>query len=88
MSLGGLAFEISDVVDLDDKPVPVVTDVEDDVSIHIVGIFEDLSQLVEVSPFCSFGDLVPRGEFIGCVLIGLSSFDQAPLRNDMHRYLD
>ena len=54
-----------------DEPISVVSDVEDDIIIHIVGVLEDASHVLKFSPPSGFHNSSPFLEFVSGILVGL-----------------
>jgi hypothetical protein len=67
-----------------DQSISVLADVEDHVSLHMIGIFEDLAHFREVPPPHVKGDLVP-GPNLSCgVWILLFGLAQVPACDNVH----
>jgi len=67
-----------------DQPVTIPADIEDYVSIHIIGIFENLAHFKEVLPPNISGYFVPGSDLSGGVRIFLFSLSQVFARNNVH----
>jgi hypothetical protein len=78
------AFLLASVMNDRDQPVPVSADIEDHVSIHIIGIFENLPDFQKVSPSYSVGNSVPRSNLSGGIRIFLFGLAQVLACNDVH----
>jgi len=64
-------------VDDGDKPVPVLSDVEDHVAIHGIGILKHAAHFRKIVPPDRLDDAHPRFDFV-------RRLAQVPTRNDMH----
>jgi hypothetical protein len=79
-----VAITLSGIVDDGDESVAIVTDVEDDVTIHVVCIRERLSHLHEVLPTRVFHDLDPCTDLGGGILVSVGGFTQMPPGYHVH----
>ena len=68
-----------------DKSISILPEVEDNISVDIVGICEHAPNLRKVVPSDSFDDGCPGSDFVCRVRIALSGFAQMPSRDDVHR---
>jgi hypothetical protein len=66
------------------EPVAVVPEIEDDKSIHIVGIGKGGSQFLKVPPSSRFHDTGPGANFPGSFAMIFRRLLQALDRDDMH----
>jgi hypothetical protein len=67
-----------------DKPVPVLTDIENHMPLHIIGILENLPDFQEVPPPRGLRDFVPGHNLYGGVGVLLYRAVQVLFRDDMH----
>jgi len=72
------------VMDHGYKPVPVVPDIKDHVTIHRIGILERRANFVNIVPPDCIDDTHPRFDFVRRIWITFNRFAQMPARNDMH----
>jgi hypothetical protein len=84
MALRGSAFLFAYVVDDRNQPVTVLAKIEDHVSIHIIGIFEDLFDFKEISPSHLSYDFVPSPEFSGRIRVSFFGLDQVLASYNVH----
>src|SRR5271155_2544787 len=77
-------FFLSRVVNDGDQPVTVLTDIEDHIAIHIIGIFEDLTHLHEIPPSSFGSNPVPGSDFFGSVRKLLFGPDQVLACDNVH----
>ncbi len=68
-----------------DKPIPITTDVEDHIIVHIVGIREDAFHFLKSTPSGSFHGSSPFLEFIRRILVGFHRLFQMLSRHNLHR---
>jgi len=67
VALRDAAILLARVVNDRDQPVAILPDVEDHVSIHIIGIFEDLPYFKKAPPPGLGHDPVPGPNLLGCL---------------------
>jgi hypothetical protein len=67
-----------------DQAVPVLTDIKDHISLHIIGILENLPDFHEVPPPRGLRDFVPGHNLFGGIWILLHSPVQVLFGDDMH----
>ena len=72
------------IVDDGDEPVPIVSDVEDHIVTHRVGILERVADLGEIVPSNRLDDARPRCYFVRGIWVVSHCFTQVLTRNDMH----
>jgi hypothetical protein len=68
-----------------DQPVAILPDIEDYVSVHIIGIFENLPHLNEVSPSRLGRNPKPRPDLSGCFRILIFGLDQVLACDYVHK---
>ncbi len=84
VSLGSSLLRRFRVVNDCDESVPILPDVEDHVSLHIVGVFERVANLRKIVPSSFFDYRYPRLDFVGRIRMVLPSLVQMPASNDVH----
>jgi hypothetical protein len=84
MSSGSLLIHCFRVVNDCDEPVAVLPNVENYVSLYIVGIFERAANLRKIVPSNLFDDNHPCFDLVRRVLILLHGLVQMLTRDDMH----
>ena len=84
MSLGSLLIRCSCIVNDCDEPVPVLPNVENHVSLHIVGILESAANLQEIVPSNPFDDNHPCFNLVRRIWVVLHGLVQMLMRDDMH----
>jgi len=67
-----------------DEPVAVLPDVEDNKSIHAVGIGKGISQLKKASPSGLFHNPCPGADLLSSLAVGFRRLPQALDRDNMH----
>jgi hypothetical protein len=67
-----------------DQPVTVLADIEDRVSVYLIGIFEDLTYFQKVPPTRVIGEPVPGQNLSRRIWILLLGFNQVPAGNHLH----
>ena len=80
-------FILARVVDDGDQPVTVLADIEDHVTIHIVGILEDLANLDEIPPSGLTDDAEPSPNLFGGIRILPFGLRQMLARDNVHDFL-
>ena len=68
------------IVDDSHKPVPVVPNIEDDVALYRIGIFECSADLIKIVP----ANRLDNGGPGRCIWVGLNRLLQVLTRNDVH----
>jgi hypothetical protein len=68
------------------KPISILPEVEDHVSIDIIGIREHAPNIRKVTPPDSFDDRCPGSDFICRIRVALRGPVQMPSSNDVHRF--
>lgn len=71
-------------VDDGDQPIPVLSDVKDQVAIYRIGIFKRAAHLCKIAPPDRLNDSHPRFDFVRRIRVALHRLAQVPARNDMH----
>ena len=84
MPLGSLLVRCSCVVNDRDEPITVLPNVENHVSLHIVGILERAANLQEVVPANPFDDYHPCFNLVRRIWVLLHGLVQMLARDDMH----
>ena len=84
MPLSSLLVRCSCVVNDCDEPVTVLPNVENHVSLHIVGIFERAANLLEIVPSNPFDDNHPCSDLVRRIWVLVHGLVQMLTRNDMH----
>jgi len=84
MPLGPLVVRCSCVMNDCDEPITVLPNVENHVSLHIVGILERAANLREIVPSNSFDDYRPCFDFVRRIWVLPHGLVQMLARNDMH----
>jgi hypothetical protein len=69
-----------------DKPISILPDVEDHISVDIIGIREHAPNLRKVTPPGSFDDRCPSSDFICRIRVALRGFVHMPSSDDVHRF--
>jgi hypothetical protein len=87
VALRDSVFLLARVVNDGDQPVAILANVEDHVSIHIIGIFEDLPYFNEISPPRRACDSVPGPNLPGCFRILFFGLDQVLACDNVHEGL-
>ena len=87
VALRHASFFLASIVDDRHQPIAVLPDVEDDISIQIVRILENLPRFNEVSPPCRACDLVPGPNRSSRIRIVLLSFREVLPRGNVHSSL-
>lgn len=72
------------VVNHRNEPVPILPDVEDDVSVHGIGILEHGADFDEMMPSNCVDDRRPGPNFVRRIRVSTDSLAQMPARHDMH----
>ena len=72
------------IMDDGDEPVPILSDVKDNVAIHKIDILEDGANFREIVPSHRLYDTNPRSYFIRCIREGRHCLAQMLACNDMH----
>lgn len=84
MPLGSLLVRCSCVVNDRDESVTILPDVENHISLHIVGILEYAANLHEIVPAKPFDDNHPCFDLVRRIRVLLHGLVQVLTRNDMH----
>jgi hypothetical protein len=72
------------VVDNGNKPIPILPEVEDDVTVDIVGIPDHTANFGEILPPRRFDDYRPGFDFVCRVRISIGGYLQMPSGNKVH----
>ena len=72
------------IMDDRDQPVPIVPDVKDHVTIHIVGILKHAANFRKIVPPDRLDDARPRCNFVRRIRVVFDRLAQMLARNDMH----
>ena len=67
-----------------DQPVPVPPDIEDNVTIDVIGILKNLPYFSEIVPSSRLDDACPGSHLTRCVWVLLHGFAQMPACDEMH----
>lgn len=84
MPLGSLLIRCFRVVNDCDEPVSVLPNVEDDVSLYIVGIFERGANLRKIVPSNLFDDNHPCFDLVRRIWVPSHRLVQMLTRDDIH----
>jgi hypothetical protein len=84
MPLGSLLVRRSRVVNDRDEPVTVLSNVENHVSLHIVGLLERAANFREIVPSSPFDDNNPCFDLVRRIRVLLHGFVEILVRDDMH----
>jgi hypothetical protein len=71
-------------VDNRNKPIPILPEVEDYVSVDIVGIPDQTANFGEILPPCRFNDCCPGFDFVRRIRIAIDGFLQVPSGDKVH----
>ena len=85
MPLGSLLVRCSCVVNDRDEPVTVLANIENHVTLHIVGILEPAANLQEIAPSSLFDDNHPCFDLVRRIRVLLHGLVQMLARDDMHK---
>lgn len=67
-----------------DKPVPVLPDIEDHISIYIIGVLEPATDLREIVPPDRFDNADPSSDLVRRIRVPSDGLIQMPACHDMH----
>lgn len=84
MPVGLLLVHDLGVMDNGDEPIAISPNIEDYISIHVVGILEHLAHFCEIVPANRFHDGRPSFNLTRRILVLLHGLVQMPAGNDMH----
>jgi hypothetical protein len=84
VSIGLLFSRRLCIMDDGDEPVPVLSDVKDQVAIHRIGIFKRAVHFCKIVPPDRLHDSHPRFDFVRPNRVAFHRLAQMPARNDMH----
>jgi hypothetical protein len=72
------------VMDDGDEPIAISPDVEDHISIYVIGIFKHLAHFRETVPTDRLNDACPGFNLTRRILVLLHGLSQMPAGDDMH----
>ncbi len=87
MALRDAAFPLSRVVNNRNQPVAILPNIEDHISIHIIGIFEDLPHFNEIPPSRLACNPIPSPNLPGRLRVLHFGLDQVLACDNVHRNL-
>ena len=71
-------------VDDRNEPVPIVTEVKDDITVYGIGILKDAPQFLKMLPPCFLDDGFPKFDFVRRVPVFCHRLVQVLFRDDVH----